>query len=213
MVNVWWRWRFMDLRCWRTLNAIKRKVIVLHKHFHTCIQRPWMSHINKRWDREKSGCTWGRLPVDITMRDSWTTKLKLVRQRQCGKMEEENGTGEEHKGQTERKEEADVYDDWSWLLEKVEMMEHSQDKITMTFHWPLLRHYLLTLMSFRTCMVFFLKPKMSYLLEQPGCTFPYNEIEWGLMQLRSKKESHHTRFDVSSYVYMHINKTDWKTFV
>lgn len=47
--------------------------------------------------------------IYITIRDSLATKLKLARQRK----KRENGLGEEHKGQTERKEDGEVYDDWS----------------------------------------------------------------------------------------------------
>jgi len=102
----------------------------------------WVTH--KRWDGEKSGCAWARLPVDIIIRDSWTTKLKLVRQRKDGKEQRGNMDLERRRKVRLRgqKRVMSDYDDWSWLLEKVVMvlMEHSQDKnhhdcYSVIIHW------------------------------------------------------------------------------
>ncbi len=90
-----------------------------------------MSHAHKRWDGEKSDVheedcqltsLWG-IPRLLNL--SWSDKDRVERNKEGKKW-----TREAQKGQIERTEEGDVYDDWSWLLEKVVMvlMEHSQDK-------------------------------------------------------------------------------------
>lgn len=90
----------------------------------------WVTHTNAETERKvdvhEEDCQltslWG-IPRLLNL--SWSDKDRVERNK-----EGKNGLREAQKGQIERTEEGDVYDDWSWLLEKVVMvlMEHSQDK-------------------------------------------------------------------------------------